>query len=66
MKKLVTSLVAISCASMLLVSCGGKKDKVADAGVATGYTFGEEQTFRSDEKVNYSIFFSDASWYPKL
>ena len=66
MKKLVTSLVAISCASMLLVSCGGKKDKGADAGVATGYTFGEEQTFRSDEKVNYSIFFSDASWYPKL
>jgi hypothetical protein len=51
---------------MLLVSCGGKKDKGADAGVATGYTFGAEQTFRSDEKVNYSIFFSDASWYPKL
>ena len=32
MKKLVTSLVAITCASMLLVSCGGKKEKAADDG----------------------------------
>ena len=66
MKKLVTSLVAITCASMLLVSCGGKKEKAADAGAAKGYTFGAEQTFRSEEKVTYSMFFSDASWYPKI
>ena len=66
MKKLVTGAVALSCAAMLLVSCGGnKKAGSANAGVAKGYTFGEEQTFHSDDPVTYSISFSDASWYAK-
>ena len=38
----------------------------ASAGEAKGYTFGEEQTFHSDEKVTYTMSFSDASWYPKV
>lgn len=29
-----------------------------------GYTFGKGETFHSDEPVTYSMFFSDASWYP--
>lgn len=29
-----------------------------------GYTYGLGETFRSDEPVTYSMFFSDASWYP--
>ena len=67
MKKLVTGIAAISCAAMLLVSCGGnKKAASAKAAEAKGYTFGEGQTFHSDEPVTYSIFFSDASWYPKI
>ena len=46
MKKLVTGIAAISCAAMLLVSCGGnKKAASAKAAEAKGYTFGEGQTF---------------------
>lgn len=67
MKKVVTVLVAIACTTALFVSCGGKKASSAkNLGAAKGYSFGEEKTFHSDEKVTYSISFSDASWYPKL
>jgi putative aldouronate transport system substrate-binding protein len=31
-----------------------------------GYTYGVETTFHSDEPVTYSMFFSDASWYPMV
>lgn len=65
MKKVVTLLVAIACASLLFVSCGGKKGGAKDLGAAKGYSFGAEKTFHSDEKVTYSISFSDASWYAK-
>ncbi len=30
------------------------------------YQFGEGVTFHSDEPVTYSMFFSDASWYPMV
>ncbi|MCQ2585846.1 MAG: extracellular solute-binding protein [Treponema sp.] len=64
MKKVITTLVAITCLSSLFISCGNKKaDKKAASGEAKGYTFGEEVTFHSDEPVTYSISFSDASWY---
>ena len=64
MKKVITTLVAITCLSSLFISCGSKKaDKKAASGEAKGYTFGEEVTFHSDEPVTYSISFSDASWY---
>lgn len=65
MKKFVTLAVAIACASVLFVSCGGKKAGAKDLGAAKGYSFGEEKTFRSDEPVTYSMSFSDASWYAK-
>lgn len=29
-----------------------------------GYSFGYNQTFYSEEPVTYSMYFSDASWYP--
>lgn len=31
-----------------------------------GYEFGLNETFHSDEPVTYSMFFSDASWYPMI
>lgn len=31
-----------------------------------GYEFGLGTTFHADEPTTYSIFFSDASWYPKV
>ena len=64
MKKIVTLMVAITCAALLLVSCKGKNADVKNAGEAVGYTYGEGKTFHSDEPVTYSISFSDASWYP--
>ncbi|MCQ2575186.1 MAG: extracellular solute-binding protein [Treponema sp.] len=63
MKKIVTALVAISCVSALFMSCGGKKADSKSSGEAKGYSYGAEKTFHSDEKVNYTISFSDASWY---
>lgn len=30
------------------------------------YTYGLDTTFHSDEPVTYSMFFSDASWYPMV
>ena len=70
MKKNVAIAVAITCAVALFTSCSGSKKEAAkggaSAGEAKGYTFGEEQTFHSDEKVTYTISFSDASWYPKV
>ncbi|MBO4859148.1 MAG: extracellular solute-binding protein [Treponema sp.] len=70
MKKNVAIVVAITCAAALFTSCSGSKKEAAkggaSAGEAKGYTFGEEQTFHSDEKVTYTISFSDASWYPKV
>jgi len=65
MKKIATIAVAITCAAALFTACSGKtaaKGGAASA-EAKGYTFGEEKTFHSDEKVTYSISFSDASWY---
>ena len=65
MKKIATIAVAITCAAALFTACSGKKAAKGGAASAeaTGYTFGEEKTFHSDEKVTYSISFSDASWY---
>lgn len=62
MKKLVTSLVAVAFTAVLFLSCSGG-NKAKSSGVAKGYTFGAEKTFHSDEKVTYSISFSDAAWY---
>ncbi|MBD3920723.1 sugar ABC transporter substrate-binding protein [Paenibacillus sp. PR3] len=39
----------------------GNTETKADA---LGYTFGEDQTFRSDEPVSYSMMFSDNEGYP--
>lgn len=65
MKKIATVLVALLMVCVLFTACSKKETaKKSDAGKAEGYTFGEGVTFRSDEPVTYSMFFSDASWYP--
>ena len=65
MKKLAMILVALLMVAVLFA--GGKKEnKAATAGEAKGYTYGEGVTFHSDEKVTYTMYFSDASWYPMV
>ncbi len=65
MKRVVTVVVAIMCAAALFAAPKAKKSKAKKAKdvAASGYTFGEGKTFRSDKPVTYSISFSDASWY---
>ncbi len=61
MKKRLIGLAAASAAMLMLASCSnGTKSK----GKVSNYTFGENETFHSEEPVTYSMFFSDASWYP--
>lgn len=64
MKKVLSGIIALGCVASLFISCGngGKKDVAK----ATDYKFGEEETFYSNEPVSYSMFFSDASWYPMV
>ena len=62
MKKIVTLTVAIMCVAAMFAAPWSKKAKGKNA-AASGYTFGEEKTFRSEKPVTYSISFSDASWY---
>ena len=63
MKKVITGIVAVGCAVSLFVSCGGNGGSGSKK--VSKYTFGEEKTFKSEEPVTYSMFFSDASWYAK-
>ncbi len=37
-----------------------------DAGEELGYTYGLGETFHADTPVTYTMFFSDASWYPMV
>ena len=64
MKKAIGGIIALGCAAALFVSCGKSGSK--DVSKATDYKFGEEVTFYSNEPVTYSMFFSDASWYPMV
>ncbi|MBO4706431.1 MAG: hypothetical protein J5647_11895 [Spirochaetaceae bacterium] len=65
MKKLAMILVALLMVAVLFA--GGKKEnKTTATGAAKGYTYGEGVTFHSDEKVTYTMYFSDASWYPMV
>ena len=41
-------------------------ETTVDAGEDLGYTFGLGKTFHADEPVTYTMFFSDASWYPMV
>ena len=64
MKKfLALVLAAIMILSIIPMAAAESTDSV---GVfeADGYTYGEK--FWSDEPVTYTIFFSDASWYPMV
>ena len=56
---LFTGIIFISCAN-------NKQDKISEPDKVNGYSFRKEKTFYSDKPVSYPIFFSDASWYPKL
>ena len=38
----------------------------ADAEGELGYTYGLNTTFHADQPVTYTMFFSDASWYPMV
>ena len=63
MKRVVTTAVAIMCVAAMFAAPWSKKSKAKKDIAASGYTYGEGKTFRSDKPVTYSISFSDASWY---
>lgn len=67
MKKFSLVMAALLALAVLVTGCG-KKDagKSGNAAKAEGYTFGEGVIFHSDEPVTYTMFFSDASWYPMV
>lgn len=60
MKKLLCLVLAAAMLLSMVAVAGAESTE----GVlqAEGYTYGEH--FHSDEPVTYSIYFSDASWYP--
>lgn len=68
-KKIICALLA---ALMLLsiVGCGKTTEEVPEAVVEEpaelDYTFGVNQPFHSETPVTYTIYFSDASWYPMV
>jgi putative aldouronate transport system substrate-binding protein len=57
------NIVIIAAAALVLSLAGCSKNR-SSAERAGGYTFGEGETFHSDEPVTYTMYFSDASWYP--
>lgn len=75
-KKFRKSVCALLSMVMIMgvCSCNATDKKPANSGEdskivsdeAVGYTFGLNETFKSDEPVNYSMYFSDASWYPMV
>jgi putative aldouronate transport system substrate-binding protein len=42
------------------------EEEVMEAEEGSGYQFGLNETFYSEEPVSYSMYFSDASWYPMV
>lgn len=73
MKRKLLSMVLVASMIASLTGCGGGSSdtqattasgNAGTAAEAVGYTFGAGETFHSEEPVTYSMFFSDASWYP--
>lgn len=71
-KKIICTLLA---ALMLVgIAACGKTEEPAPADPVVSeatveeldYTFGLNETFYSDEPVTYTMYFSDASWYPMV
>jgi putative aldouronate transport system substrate-binding protein len=63
---MVKKVVLVTAAAALLVCAIGCSKSGGVSDKAVGYTFGEGKTFHSDEPVTYSMYFSDASWYPMV
>ena len=63
MKKVAFAAMAFA---GLILSLTGCSKSSAVGNEAKGYTFGEGATFHSDEPVTYTMYFSDASWYPMV
>ena len=61
-KAVLIAVVLLLAASMIFAAGKGDKAKVDES----GYTFGLGKTFWSDEPVTYTMYFSDASWYPMV
>lgn len=62
-KKILCALLAV----LMLVgiaACAKEEAPVDEPAKELDYTFGLNETFHSNEPVTYSMYFSDASWYP--
>jgi putative aldouronate transport system substrate-binding protein len=80
MKKLIYPLIIVfMIASLSLSACAPKATPTSSGPAAPatevpatptevplGYQFGLNETFHSDEPVTYTMYFSDASWYPMV
>lgn len=64
----IAAVSAVVCAATMFASCGGSSKKTSDGNVgeASGYTYGINTPFHSEEPVTYTLSFSDASWYPMV
>ncbi len=72
-KKIISILLAVVMLVGVMSMAGCKKEEQEPANVVSetnveqlDYTFGENETFYSEEPVTYSMYFSDASWYPMV
>ena len=72
-KKLVAMTLVLAMAGTTLAGCGGSKSSdskdgptlsAEDADKDLDYTYGEDETFHSDEAVKYSMMYSDHENYP--
>ena len=62
MKKIIFGMTA----GILLLCFAGCTKSTGASGSSTGYTFGEGKSFHSEKPVTYTMYFSDASWYPMV
>lgn len=59
-KLLCVLLAALMLVCMFGCTKGGEVEENLD------YTYGLQETFHSNEPVTYTMYFSDASWYPMV
>jgi putative aldouronate transport system substrate-binding protein len=57
-------IILVMAAGVILSCFAGCTKNTEASGSSTGYTFGEGKTFHSEKPVTYTMYFSDASWYP--
>ncbi len=70
-KRIIALTLAVAMAATMIAGCGGKSSKTDGPSLSAekadedlDYTYGEDETFHSDEPVTYSMMYSDHENYP--